>query len=158
MSVAQLLTAFRRLPPWGTVSAPARWRDYEDAARLVQQADPAVLDQALLEFLNEAEADAGDANESRLFLLSRFAFDLPRRAPAEQRRVFKGWTNWPEPDHEGMVDLSWPVRFGAGGPSLLAPYRGSDGPRYGAVEEYRYLRDHFSWRDQPRDPEDNANE
>jgi len=104
----------------------------------------------LLEFLNEEDGEAGVANESRLFLLSRFVFDLPARATAERRRVFKGWTNWPKPDAEGMVDLGWPVRFGPGGPSLLTGYEGSDGPRYGAVEEYRYLQGHFGWRDLSR--------
>jgi hypothetical protein len=102
---------------------------------------------ALLEFLNEAEGERGVFNELQLFLLSRFVFDLPTRIPAERRRVFKGWSNWPEPDPEGMVDLGWPVRFGPGGPSLLAAYEGSEGPRYGAIEEYHYLREHFGWRD-----------
>lgn len=147
MSVSQLLAAFISLPPWGAADpGPAGWQKYQEAAGLVQRAEPAELDQALMEFLNDAEGNAGVANESRLFLLSRFVFDLPARVPAERRRVFKGWTNWPEPDPAGMVDLGWPVRFARGGPSLLAAYKGSDGPRYGAVEEYRYLRDHFRHR------------
>jgi hypothetical protein len=151
MSVSDLLAAFRSLPSWSAADpGPAGWLRYQEAARLAQSADPAELDQALLEFLNEADGNAGSANESRLFLLSRFIFDLPARAPAEQRRVFKGWINWPPPDSEGVVNLDWPVGFGPAGPSLLAAYAGSEGPRYGAVEEYRYLREHFGLRDLAR--------
>jgi hypothetical protein len=155
MSVSDLLAAFRSLPPWSAAdpesdSGPSGWLKYNQAARLAQAANPAELDQALLEFLNEAEGEAGSANESRLFLLSRFVFDLPAHAPAAQRRVFKGWINWPAPDSEGMVSLDWPVRFGPGGPSLLAAYKGSEGPRYGAVEDYCYLREHFGLRDLAR--------
>ena len=151
MSVAQLLAAFRSLPPWGAADpGPAEWQKYHEAAALVQSADPAELDQALMTLLNEAGGEAGAANESRLFLLSRFVFDLPARAQAQRRRVFKGWINWPEPDPEGMIDLAWPVRFGPGGPSLLAPFAGSEGPRYGALEEYHHLREHFGWRDLAR--------
>jgi hypothetical protein len=147
MSVSRLLAAFRSLPPWSAADPePAGWLRYQEAARLAQTANPAELDKALVEFLNEAEGAVGSANESRLFLLSRFVFDLPVRTPAEQRRVFKGWTNWPEPDSENMVNLGWPVRFGPGGPSLLAAYEGSEGPRYGAVEEFRYLQEHFGLR------------
>jgi len=148
MSLSQLLAVFRRLPPWGGDDpGPSGWQEYEDAARLVQRANPTELDHALAEFLNEAEGAGGAANESRLFLLSRFVFDLPSRDRVERRRVFKGWVNWPEPDPEGVVDLSWPIRFGPGGPSLLDINEGSDGPRYAAIEEYGYLRENFGWRD-----------
>jgi hypothetical protein len=148
MNVSHLLAAFRSLHPWSAADpGPAGWLRYHEAARLAQSAYPAELDQALIEFLDEADGTAGSANESRLFLLSRFVFDLPARAPAEQRRVFKGWTNWPAPDSQGMVNLGWPIDFGPGGPSLLAAYTGSEGPRYGALEEFRYLREHFALRD-----------
>jgi hypothetical protein len=147
MSLPQLLASFRCLPPWGADDpGPGGWRAYEDAARLVQRVNPAEMDQAMAEFLNEAKGDAEAANETRLFLLSRVVFDLPDRVLAARRRVFKGWINWPAPDCEGMVDLGWPIRFGPRGPSLVAANEGSDGPRYGAVEEYRYLRENFGSR------------
>jgi hypothetical protein len=147
VSRSRLLAAFRSLPPWGVADpGPGGWMNYQRAARLAQRVDPAELDTALLEFLNEAEGEAVQANESRLFLLSRFIFDLPARVPAGRRRVFKGWINWPEPDPRGMVDMGWPIRFGPVGPSLLAAFKGSEGPRYGAVEDYRYLREQFGLR------------
>ena len=97
MSVLQLLDAFRSLPPWGaTDPGPTGWRRYQEAAALVQRADPAELDQALLEFLNEAEGQAGAANESRLFLLSRFVFDF--------QSVFLMWTTH---------DATWPKKLTA---------------------------------------------
>lgn len=148
MSADQLLDAFRSLPPWSAKDpGPEGWRNYEHAAELVKKADPVDLNHALLAFLDEAQGLEGTANETRLFLLSRFVFDLPARAPASERRVFKGWTSWPEPDNQGILNLSWPVSFAGGKPALLAPYEGSDGPRYGAVEEYRYLREHYRFRE-----------
>jgi hypothetical protein len=147
-TVRSLLAAFRALAPWPSdrdLSAE-EWGRYADAARLVQAADPAEVERALVRFLDEASADAGNDNESRLFLLTRFVFELPERAPSAERRVFKGWVNWPEPDGEGNVNLSWPVGWRDGRPFLLARYEGSDGPRYAAVEEYRDLLSRFPFR------------
>jgi len=147
MSVDQLLDVFRSLPQWAAKDpGPEGWRNYERAAELVQNADPVELNRALLAFLDEGQGLEGPANETRLFLLSRFVFELPTRAPASERRGFKGWTNWPEPDAQGMLNLSWPVSFEGREPTLLAPYEGSEGPRYGAVEECRYLREHYGFR------------
>ncbi|HKQ05868.1 MAG TPA: hypothetical protein VJ464_12100 [Blastocatellia bacterium] len=147
-TVQKLLSALRGLAPWGSTSdfSEADWQRYMDAARLVQQSAPADVEQALAHLLDETNGFTGVNNERRLFLLTRVVFDLPDRMPADQRRVFKGWVNWPAPDAEGNVNLSWPLDWQDERPVLLAPYEGSEGPRYGAIEEYRYLLNHFPFR------------
>jgi hypothetical protein len=148
-TVQDLLAAFRALPPWPSDRdlSDEDWLRYVNAARLVQHSEPADAKRALARFLDEAEGFAGVENETRLFLLLRVVFDLPDRAPADQRRTFKGWVNWPEPDTEGNVNLSWPVSWSAGQPILLARFEGADGPRYAAVEEYRHLLARFPFRE-----------
>jgi hypothetical protein len=143
-----LLAAFRQLAPWRSDSDFTRddWEMYINAARLLQKSDPQTVARALVRFLDEAHDSDAVKNETRVFLLLRLVFDLPTRAPVPERRVFKGWTNWPDPDSEGSVNLSWPVSLRAGRPRLLARYEGSDGPRYGAVEEYRYLLARYPFR------------
>lgn len=146
-TIQGLLAAFRELPPWrGTdLSAEDRRRSAR-TARHMQNSDPADAERALALFLDEAGGFTGVENETRLFLLMRFVFDLPDRVPASQRRVFKGWINWPAPDAGGIVNLSWPINWQHGQPTILAPYAGAEGPRYGAIEEYRYLLGHFPFR------------
>ena len=140
---------FRVLAPWHNAQdfSEEGWRHYMNAARLVQNSEPEEVELALAQFLDEADGFTGVENETRLFLLMRIVFDLPDRTPADQRRIFKGWVNWPNLDAEGNVNLSWPVDWQDGRPVLLAPFEGADGPRYGAVEEYCYLLAHFPLRD-----------
>lgn len=150
-TVQSLLSIFRVLAPWSNAAAfsAEEWRRYIDAARLVQKAEPADVERALARFLDEADGFASAENETRLFLLMRILFDLPDRAPADQRRLFKGWVNWPAPDAEGNVNLSWPVGWQDDQPALLAPFEGADGPRYAAIEEHRHLRAGFPFRRLP---------
>lgn len=144
-----LLAAFRALPPWryDRGFSAEDWERYAYAARLVQNSEPDRVEDALRRFLDEADGFTGAENETRLFLLLRFVFDLPESAPSEQRRTFKGWVNWPAPDAEGNVNLSWPVSWRTGEPTLISRFEGSEGPRYAAVEEYRHLLGHFPFRD-----------
>ena len=143
----------RRLPAWRSDSdlTDEDWRHYLDAARVVRRSKPEDVERAMLQFLDAAEGagETGSENEGRLFLLMRVLFELPAAAPVDQRRIFKGWVNWPKPDAEGKVDLSWPVGWRDGLPFLIARFEGAEGPRYGAVEEYRHLRGHFPFRGAP---------
>jgi hypothetical protein len=147
-TVETLLGRFRRLAPWRSAAefTGEAARAYIDTARLVQSTAPEDVESALAQFLNETDGSTGSENETRLFLLLRFVFGLPASAPADQRRTFKGWVNWPLPDAQGHVNLSWPVDWQSGSPVLLASFEGADGPRYGAIEEYRHLLTHFPFR------------
>lgn len=148
-TVQTLLASLRSLAPWGTDPdfVAGDWRNYIEAARLVQKSELADVKRGLAAFLDEADGLTGVRNETRVFLLMRVVFDLPDCSPLDQRRIFKGWVNWPEPDDEDSVDLSWPVGWRNGHPFLLAHYEGADGPRYGAIEEYRDLISRFPFRD-----------
>ncbi len=148
VTVQSLLSKFRMLAPWSNAQDffGDDWRRYTDAVRLVQKSEPADVERALARFLDEADGFTGVENETRLFLLMRIVFDLPDCAPADYRRVFKGWVNWPAPDAEGNVNLSWPVGWQDSQPALLAHFEGADGPRYAAIEEYRYLLARFPFR------------
>lgn len=146
--IQTLLASLRSLAPWGTDPdfVAEDWRNYIKAARLVQNSEPADVKRGLAVFLDEPDDLTGVENETRLFLLMRVVFDLPDCSPVDQRRVFKGWVNWPPPDAEGNVSLSWPVDWQNGRPALLAPFAGADGPRYGAIDEYCFLHAHRPFR------------
>ena len=148
-TVQSLLSRFRMLAPWSNAQDffEEDWRRYTDTALLVQKSEPKDVERALARFLDEPDGFTGIKNETRLFLLMRIVFDLPDCGPTSQRSVFKGWVNWPAPDADGNVNLSWPVDWQDGRPVLLAHFEGADGPRYGAVEEYRYLLTRFPFRD-----------
>ncbi len=147
VSEDQLVERFKALAPWSPEGdfGEAEWGSYLDAARVVQEADPATVEAALIRFLAGA-GDEADADESKVFILMRVVFDLPEQSSAESRRSFKGWSNWPEPDTARQVSLSWPVSWRSGNPSLEAPYAGSMGLPYAASQEYRHLRGNFPYR------------
>jgi hypothetical protein len=142
-----LLSAFEALAPWPADRGldAGDWSRYFAAARAVQDSNPGEVDRALAELLDRGDPD----DETRLFLLSRVVFELPERAPAAERRSRKGWTNRPEPEADGTVDLSWPVRWEGRRPRLEAPLAGAEGPRYAAVEEFRDLRARYPFRSLP---------
>jgi hypothetical protein len=150
-TVATLLAAFLRLAPWHY--EPGLSADdlaaYEAAARLVQSSQPAEVRRALADFQDQADPSGID-NQTRLFLLMRFVFDLPEHAPAADRHIFWGWVNWPEPDATGHVNLAWPLSFAGGRPVLLDRFKGAEGSLDGAVEEYQDLLARFPFRTQAR--------
>lgn len=149
--MTSLVEAFATLAPWpadGDLS-PQEWDRYCAVAAAVQGAEPDDVERALADFLDRRKGFEGAADETRLFLLMRVVFDLPETAPAEQRRSFKGWVNWPPPAPDGTVSLAWPLTWAGGRPALVDPYEGSEGGRYAAVEEHRHLRDRFPFRALP---------
>ena len=146
--MTSLVEAFATLAPWPSEGglSPAEWDRHVAVAGTVRGADPEDVAGALAEFLDRRKGLGSDDDETRLFLLMRVVFDLPETAPAEERRSFKGWTNWPPPDPDGMVSLAWPLTWAGGQPALVDPYEGSEGPRYAGVEEYRHLLGGFPFR------------
>jgi hypothetical protein len=146
--VSSLTAAFRTLAPWTQADdlSSAEWDRYLSVAGEVARADPADVEPALAEFLGERSGFEAAEDETRLFLLLRVVFDLPEQAPESERRSFKGWVNWPPPDADGNVSLSWPITWDAGRPTLVAPYEGSEGRPYNAVGEYRHFLERFPFR------------
>lgn len=145
----QLAALLESLPPWADRDfSEAEWRRYSAAAEVFMRATPATVETALSAFMQRTppEGYPGYEHESKPFLLMRVLFELPESAPAAERRSFKGWTNWPEPDSQGRVSLSWPVSWPLGRPQLVATYAGSLGVPYDAVEEYRWFGERYPFR------------
>ena len=92
------------------------------------------------------DAFGGIENETRLFLLLRVIFDLPHCSHVSKRRTFKGWYNWPEPDQNYSVNLSWPIKWKQGKPALAAHFVGANGHRYAAVDEFNFLLQNYPLR------------
>jgi hypothetical protein len=155
MTTDELKAMLDSLRPWTRRSdfTEADWQDYIRVGRAVQQADPQVVEEALVLTRTDQETSLDYTTQSRPFLLMRVVFDLPESAPPEERAIYKGWTNWPKPDAQGKVSLSWPISWRSGKPELLASYEGSEGKPYGAVPEYRHLRSKYSLRDLRPAPE-----
>lgn len=124
------------------------WEKYVEIAKLVQSTDPDVVAAALDEFTQQAirEGYQGYESESKPFILMRVVFEIPETGSAEKRFSFKGWSNWPEPDANNEVNLSWPISWIGGSPTLVAPYEGSMGRPYAAAAEYRFLLKNFPYR------------
>ncbi len=134
MAIAEAVLA--SLAPWPSAGDLSReqWQRYIEAARELQQTDPADAESAIGHFVTRRSGLEAAEDETRIFLLLRVVFDLPERAPADERRAYAGWVNWPAPDDEGNVSLSWPIAWDTGRPALVAHYEGSEGESYAAPE------------------------
>jgi len=150
MDKEDLIKRLHSLPPWrNQVQFTAEeWGRYIELARSVQSADPDTVAAALDEFVRQAsqEPDLEYEGESKAFILMRVVFELPERASVDERRSFKGWTNWPEADANNQVNLSWPVSWAGGSPKLLSTYEGSEGLPYFAGTEYRHFLPNYPYR------------
>ncbi len=150
LTVPDLLAVLDALRPWTGRGdfTDADWRGYVDAARAVQQTEPAVVEAALDAFVAGWAGDTAleYTRDSKPFLLMRVVFDLPEAAVVAARRSFKGWVNWPAPDAQGQVSLAWPLTWRGGAPALSASYEGVEGGPYDAAAEYRFLRATWPFR------------
>ena len=150
MTEEELVNQLRALPPWRAESdfTDEDWSKYIALAQRLQSVDSGVVEAGVGEFVRQSlqEPYQGYDSQSKPFLLMRVLFDIPERAPAANHFSFKGWTNWPAPDANNQVNLSWPVSWQTGKPQLLDRYDGSMGRPYAAADEYRYLLQTFPYR------------
>jgi hypothetical protein len=146
----ELIERLHSLPPWKYESnfSGQEWGKFIEVAKIVQSTHPDTVESALNEFIKQAiqEEYQGYESESKPFILMRVVFKIPEIASAEKRFSYKGWMNWPEPDENNHVNLSWPVSWISDHPKLLAFYEGSMGRPYAAVAEYRFLLENFPFR------------
>ena len=145
-----ILNELHSLPPWTYERefTDQEWEKFIEVARLIQTTDPDIVEAALNEFIKQAvkEEYKGYESESKPFILMRVVFEIPEKANAQKRFSFKGWANWPNPDSNNDVNLSWPVSWEGGSPRLAASYEGSSGRPYAAASEYRFLLQNFPYR------------
>ena len=151
MNNKSLADQFHSLKPWTKKDGFTKndWDHYIKIAGNVQNSEPEVIKSAMEAFRQEVMKEDFNGqyeSESKLFILLRVVFDLPEKAPANQRLSFKGWINWPEPDENGKVNLSWPVSWKGGSPALIAGYEGSVGEIYDAWSEYKHFSQNFKFR------------
>ena len=146
----EIIDHINALPVWTSQHSftDQDWDKYIEVARIIQSTDTDTVEDALVEFIQRAlqEAYEGYESESKPFILMRVVFEIPETANEDKRFSFKGWSNWPEPDANNEVNLSWPVSWEGGRPKLLAPYEGSMGRPYAAAAEYRFLLQNFPYR------------
>jgi hypothetical protein len=138
------------LRPWSGdgIMSPSDWRSYITVARQLQNESLDGAKAVITEYeaLAEERGDSMINVESRLFLLLRVVFDLPEQAPESNRRLFIGWTNWPEVDRSGNVNMAWPVKWTNGVPSLMAKCHGRLGPPYDAIGEFSHFHRYYRLR------------
>lgn len=147
MAAETLEQALLRLSDWPPPGGSIDWSSYLAAARLLAAADPLYAREKIEGFVDGAPGGLERTMRgTRVFLLFRVAFDLPTNAPHGERRIFLSLTNWPHPDAQGTVDLSWPVAWNNGRPILLAPCTGGSGAPYSAGDEFAYLFGTYSYR------------
>jgi hypothetical protein len=146
----ELIERLHSLPAWKAQEdfTDQDWEQYIELARLVQSAGPDMVAAALDEFIQQTvqEEYQGYEGESKPFILMRVLFELPEAASVDDRRSFKGWSNWPDADANNQVNLSWPVSWEGGRPKLLDYYKGSMGLPYAAAAEYHYLSRNYPYR------------
>jgi hypothetical protein len=146
----QLIDSFHLLPPWTSEGnfSKQEWAKFREVAKIVQSTPSDTVEAALDEFIKQAiqEEYQGYESESKPFILMRVVFKIPELASAEKRFSYKGWTNWPEPDENNHVNLSWPISWDRDNPRLIASYEGSMGRPYAAAAEYRFLLENFPFR------------
>ena len=149
IGASELVSRMAQIRPWGQADSwtPADWRTLEEVAACVQKMPPHTVRNAIQEYLC-AEPPPGEFHveaEIRVLLLLRTVFELPERAPVEERKIYIGLSNRPEPE-DGMVNLSWPISWSTGKPRLVASSEGFRGPYLGE-DEYCYFLCKYPYRD-----------
>lgn len=77
-----------------------------NVAKIVQLTNPdtvaAILDEFISQAIKQDEYYKGYENESKVFILMRVVFVIPEVAPADNSSSYKDWSNWAEPDVNGI--------------------------------------------------------
>ncbi len=148
----RLKRRFSQIEPWTTSTnySAAGWQQLLRAAQALQKATPSLAGTALENYLkNHASQPAQlPAEQAKLFLLLRFAFELPQAGSASQRDAFGG----PNPkgadaNGDGTFNVDWPLAWTQGKPRLMAGFDGTTGSPYHVKEDFDFLRFHFRPRD-----------
>ncbi len=147
-----LVEYFHSLKEWTSNDAmtDSNWKQYIKVAKVVQQTNSKNVENSINEFMSQAikldENYTGFENESKVFLLLRIVFDLPESFLAKNYYSYKAWSNWPETDANGFINLAWPISWQNKFPILIDSYTGSMGQVYAASSEYKYFLEKFNFR------------
>ena len=136
----ELVSMFKRLEPWqaGTNYSATGWHQLFQTARLVQQTDPRVVEQAVSDVLSTKPRDElyqkiVDAvipprdsfiEGGRFFVLWRVVFELPQSIPLEEGLPFDGWFldkgEVQRFNTDKNLNLTWPILWTGNHPTLCS--------------------------------------
>ena len=155
-ALRHLLDAFERVNAWPGQAVPFPWSDpvhYSEtnwntlvsSAKILQQNDPKIVEQALENFQKTHQSVSDD---SKLFLILRVAFDLPESVSPGAILRFGGWL-----DASGSGNMetnaAWPISWNTSSPKLVAGFTLFEGSRYDARLEYQYFLKKYAMRNLP---------
>ena len=148
----KLKRQFQKIEPWmaSTNYTTGGWKQLVKAAKAFQNASPKLAGEALNDYLRRYAKNPSQlpAEQGKVFLLLRVAFELPESAPVGQRLTFASWTRGrSDLNKDGTINLSWPLSWDQGKPRLVAGCEGTAGSGYYAGDEFAALRYKFKYRD-----------
>jgi hypothetical protein len=150
ISENDLLRLFGNLHPWEfTTNYPqGAWLHVSNACETMARAKPDTIERAMTVFLRDEASTEYFANQTRLFLLLRFYFQLPQHGSPTNRFVTAAWLGSDKATNsDGTINLAWPLKWSGGRPNLVSRCEGYEGPTYRPIEEYHYLRARFPKRE-----------
>lgn len=149
--VTEVFLKIKTCPAWSEIG----WRDAAAKKRIlaalheIGEHDLDTIREAMAKYIRMTELPlrgrAGTEKWSRLYVLNKYLFALPRRATLGEHPFFGGWTGVPTTPEE--VNLQWPFSYTAKGTlSLVGDFQGYMGPPYFALEAFDYYRTEFGRR------------
>ena len=126
------------------------WRKLIQVARVVQACPPETVDDALDLFMTDPADEpflAQWPGATKPFLLLRAVFDLPEDAPVEQTFSFGGPFGTTRAGDGTTTNLAWPISWKSGRPRIMTDLGGGSDTGYLARREFRYMLQHFRFRD-----------
>ena len=150
MTDDEALSVLRAMPAWAEVEdlEPAAVQRIEAAAGQLAALDDTALRRVVARYIDEerkAHGELGVPAASRLYVLVRFVFAAPARAPGNIARfgAFHGIPTGP-----GWVDEQWPWSEQGGRLAVTGRFGGYFGDEYLALDEYDAFRTRYGRRKQ----------
>jgi hypothetical protein len=160
-----------QIDPWpegSTDYSPKSWRHLLQAAKYVQECDPASVRVQLAHRQSASDGELssipktqeeGDKvlrlfarrleDDGKLLLLMRVIFDIPENERTEPSIRFYAWRmRGTERNSDGTVNLAWPISWNGGNPKLISGRTSLEGVNtlYNAAGEYDYFRERYPLR------------
>lgn len=148
MTEDEALAALHTMPAWAEIEdmQPADVQRIATAVAQIATLDDAALRRVVARYIDEerkAHGELGVPAASRLYVLVRFVYAAPARAPGGVARfgAFHGI-----PTGDGWVDEQWPWSEQAGHLKLTSRFGGYFGDEYLALDELDAFRTRYGRR------------
>ena len=139
----------RECPPWARITPGdiATQRRLIKCMEELSAENTSTLRQAIEKIIEEGPAENNDPFDewSRLYVLNRFLFNVPRKSKLADAKFFGGWHGVPQ---DGIyIDLLWPLRIDSSGLiELVGTTKMYTGPPYQPLLEFDYFNHRFGRR------------